>query len=281
MYKKITIPAILLASFLVVSCGGGGGSNAGITFNGNTSQAAVTTENADELSVAATGGAAQSITSDTAGSALKPEKRSQILLDLSSRLSSVFSGANRTANEPIPDICSTGTADATGNESRITVVFTNCVDPYSGAIMDGTAVMQFNSDDSFSITYSNFNVEYMGESHTMNMTVACDSIGNCTISSDYHGPDGRTYRVEGVTVLSRGGNRFSVSATVYDPDYGYITIDADVTYGSCTGGVPISGSIAFTGSGGSSGTVTFNDCDSFTVFDGSTSTTYNWVDILS
>ena len=68
--------------------------------------------------------------------------------------------------------------------------------------------------------------------------------------------------------------------TVYDPDYGAVEVTATAILYECTNGVPSAGSITLTGEGGSSASVVFNDCNSFTVTVDGTSTTYYWADIL-
>ncbi len=286
MKLKILLPLIILSSVSLISCGGGGGSGSGgsggVSYSGNTSQATVDSDNADDLAVAATGGASSAIASNAAP---RQSPAMSFLLEHSSQLAKSISLANRTANEPVEGVCDSGSADITYNSdyTEFTIVYDQCAITYGSdtTIADGRVEFTEFSDGSTLFRYINFTVTYNDETYTINQTVECDAQYNCSFYSDYSGPDGRTYRVEGATVTSTGSTSYSVTATVYDPDYGYITIDANVTYGGCTGGVPSSGSITYTGSGGSSATVTFNDCDSFTVDDGTTSTTYFWADILS
>lgn len=279
------LPVALITSLSLISCGGGGGgddSDQGITYAGLKTEATVTVDNADDLAIAATGGASQAIASDNAPASIKSSPEIAVLLDLSSKLTRFMSSSHRTANQPVPDVCSSGSADFTSSSdgSSATMTFNNCVlIGGEGAVVDGVAKINIGSDGSFSVRYINFTMTYLGETYTLNMTISCDSAINCTWLSDYTGPDGRTYRVEGATV-SGSGSSFTVTATVFDPDFGFITITGSVNYGSCPGGVPISGSITYSGSGSSSGSVTFNDCFSFTVDDGSTTVDYFWVDIL-
>jgi len=287
MKLKIIFPLIILSSFSLISCGGGGGgdddsSSGGTTYSGITTEATVDADNADNLAIAATGGTGSAIASDAAP---RPSPVMSFLLDHSSQLAKSASIANRTANEPIPNVCNPGSADITYNSdfTEFVIIYDDCTlsNVTETIIADGRVEFTEFTDGSTLFRYINFTVTYNGETYTLNQTIECDASYNCNFYSDYTGPDGRTYRVEGATVSSTGTDSYSVSATVYDPDYGYITINANVTYGGCAGGVPISGSITYTGASGSSGSVTFNDCDSFTVDDGTTATTYYWADILS
>lgn len=288
----MAFPLLLISCLALISCGGGSSSNtnnnntgSNLTYNGSTSAATVDSSNADKLAVAATGGTSQAIASGNAP-VLRSSPVVSRLLELSALVGKKLSLANRTANQPVNGICSSGSIDATYNAdySRVTLVYSNCA--YSGGygssiVMNGTAIYNNYSDGSYSIQYINFTATYLGETYSLDMTLSCDAYDNCTYTTDYAGPDGRTYRVDGVTVTSTGTYSYSVTARVYDPDYGYVTIDADVTFGSCAGGVPESGSITYTGSAGTSGSVVFNSCDSFTVTVDGVATDYNWSDYLS
>lgn len=284
MNLKIAIPAVL-ACFSLISCGGGGGGSDddGLTYSGNTSEAEVDSTNADKLAIAATGGSSQAIASEAAqdNSPLRSSPIHAKILDHSSHMAKMLSSSNRTANQIIdPNPCTSGNIDVTSNSSGSSaeITYNNCV--LDDITANGRVTYSQNSDGSFTFSYINFTVTYLGETHTLNMTAQCDSSYNCTYLTDYEGPDGRTYRVEGATVSSTGSTSYTVSATVYDPDHGYITINANVTYGSCTGGVPESGSITYTGSAGSSGSVVFNSCESFTVTVDGVGTEYFWDEIL-
>ncbi len=283
MKYKMSLPVVIFSSVLLISCGGGssGGGGTGVTYGGATSEAKVDTSNADKLAVAAAGGASEAVASDNAPIP-RPSPAASSLLDLSSKtLRSLFL-ANRTANTPVANVCSSGSVDATNNadNSQMTFTYNNCTMTGSGIVVNGTAVFTQNSDGSFILRYNNFTMVYMGETYNLNTTIECDASYNCSYLSDFSGLDGRTYRVDVDSVYSTGSSSYSINATVYDPDYGYVVINADVTYGSCTGGVPSSGSITYTGSGGSTGSVEFNSCDSFTVTVEGVGTTYSWSDYL-
>ena len=275
------LPIILLTGMALTSCGGSSSDSK------DDSAAVVNADNADELSVAATVGARAAIDQDKAPTAFKPSPQASVILKLSEKLARDMSTANRTANQTIEGVCSSGSVDSQSNSdgTQFTITYNNCtiaggLELGSSVTANGTLRYTQNSDGSFHFAYENFTITYLGETTTINMVVDCDSDGNCTYVSDFDGLDGRTYRVEGATVSTTNGYTYTVSATVYDPDYGSITISANITYGSCAAGVPESGSITYTGSGGSSGSVVYNGCDSFTVTVDGVSTEYMWADII-
>ncbi len=292
MKMRIFLPTIVLTGMALVSCGGGssGGdtkTSGNVGFSGMTTPAEITTNNADDLSVAATAGTRAAIDQGNVPTGGKVSPNASILLAISSDMARRHSTANRTANQEIPNVCSSGSAsfESNADNTAFTYTYSNCTlaygSEYGGTVTaDGVMRYQQNSDGSFNFSYENFTVTYLGETTTFNMNVSCDSTYQCTYQSDFKGLDGRIYRVEGASVSTTDGYTYNVSATVYDPDFGSITIDANVTYGSCSTGVPQSGSITYTGSGGSSGSVVYNDCDSFTVTLNGVSTTYLWADIL-
>jgi hypothetical protein len=283
MNKFKLIAFALLLMFGIAACGGGGGTdddNGGYT--GSTDPADISTNNADELALAATSGTATAIAQNAAPSGgFTSVSRQLVVLGLTSRNRS----ANRTANEPIAGVCESGTADFTANDdyTDIVIIYSDCViSDYNGSyIVDGRFEMHEAPDGSFSMAYQNFRITYAGETYYLNMSVQCDAEYNCTWSSEGEGIDGRTYRVEGASVTTTGSNSYSVSATVYDPDYGYFEVQSNVTYGSCSYGVPSSGTITVTDGNGDTMLIVFNDCDSFTVTVDGVSTTYTWAELLA
>lgn len=263
---------IVLFSIFIVSCGvvqqtttdpdNRTGTNATVT---------VDASNADRLAVAATGATRQAI-----------DAKNMPLFGVSS--------ANKTANRLVPGVCSSGSIDISFNpDSTVqTIIYDNCTidngyftfDESSDLTADGKFIFTTFPDGSSSFRYIDFIMTYLEESHKMNVTMTCDPLFNCSYLSDYTGPDGRNYHVEGSNVTETGISSYIVSGFVSDPDYGTILINSDVTYGSCPGYVPESGTITYNGAGDSFGSVVFNSCDSFTVTVDSVATTYSWSDYL-
>ena len=169
------------------------------------------------------------------------------------------------------DTCSSGTASSTdpGNVQSgpvdITVTFTNCAFIYSDITVSGTATVHFNDianiDSGFTITYTNFKVTDANGTTTINMTIVCTSGSSCTFNSDYVGSDGATHRVADFNITGNATDGFNGTATFYHGTYGSVTITVTgITYGSC-GSFPDGGSISFSSSNGSSGSIIFaGDC---------------------
>ncbi|MDJ0834765.1 MAG: hypothetical protein QNJ69_14680 [Gammaproteobacteria bacterium] len=288
--KSIKLAIFLFfSSIALVSCGGGsssgGGSGGGLSYDGNTSQATVDDVNSGELAIAATGAVGSAVGGQYAP--LRPSPADASLLAISQQMGQVVPTSNRTANQTVDftaDFCDQGSAIANVSDGSNTanIQFTDCQSSLGleSITMNGSLILTAGTDGSYTAVYQNFRITSGGETYTLNATATCDANFICTIVSDFAGPDGRVYRIENFSVFATGSNSYNVTATVYDPDNGYVSITANVTYGDCAGGVPVSGSITFTGSGGSFGTVTFNDCASFTVTDASSTTDYQWADIL-
>ena len=199
---------------------------------------------------------------------------------------SITSG-QRIAGQLLP-LCDSGTADLDQNSDGTsgTIVFTDClVTLGNGEVVNGnvdfSATISGITITSLDMEFIDFTVDYLGQTQPVNLTVSCSgSPLVCNLFSDFVGFDGRIYRVEVTAVTNTAGNTFDVDATVFDPDHGFTTIDADVTYNNCVGGVPESGSITVTGAAATNASVVFNDCDSFTITHMGVPTVYFWADIL-
>ncbi len=202
MKLKLYLPVVLLSGLLLASCGGSDDEDKNIsnlTFDGVTTQATVTTENSDELAVASTAGAGQAIAEEKARATtgFRPSPEKAFLLDFSEKLKQLVTTANRTANQAIPGLCSSGSADITFNEDQthVTMVYNNCVVADSdGEIVNGTVILNSDSGDSytnFSLQYIDFTVTIDGETYSMDMTMVCTESG-CTWNSDFEGPDKAT-----------------------------------------------------------------------------------------
>jgi hypothetical protein len=194
---------------------------------------------------------------------------------------------SRTAQQLLP-ICDPGTADLDQNNNGTegTIQFTNClVTGGNGAVVNGK--VEFDSTisgstiTSLNMRFINFRVTHLGATQTVYMTVSCSGAPlACNLFSDYVGVDGRIYRVEITVVTNTAATSFDVDATVFDPDHGFFTINASVTYNNCPGSVPETGAITITGDAATTASVVFNDCDSFTVTHLGVPTVYMWADIL-
>lgn len=121
-----------------------------------------------------------------------------------------------------------------------------------------------NLGDSSSYQYSfDYVVTYRGETYRSRGTYSCNDNG-CSYRNYFVGTDGRQYRTENVSVSGSNGS-YSVSARVYDQELGYVDYDASNLI-LCDSGVGFSsGTITVTASSGTSITVSFSGCDSYTV----------------
>lgn len=281
MNKFITLSTssalLLLGAFFITSCsssGGGGDTPAASTiYTGSTTPAAIDVNNAEAIGKAAgesvqiansSTGLPVGITIDNGIAANLTEINKIIIANIDAL--TLPAGVDISA-----DFCSSGTASATDPGSAtsgpvdITATFNNCALISSNITVSGTVKMHFddiaNTNAGFSITYTNFKVTDANGTTTINMSMICTSNASCTFNSDYVGTDGVTHRVTDFSFFGNASTGFNGTATFFHGTYGSISITAtNITYGSC-GTYPDGGSIAFSSTNGSSGTIIFNsDC---------------------
>lgn len=280
MNKFITLSTssalLLLGAFFITSCSSSGGGDtpaASTIYTGSTTPAAIDVNNAEAIGKAAgesvqiansSTGLPVGITIDNGIAANLTEINKIIIANID--VLTLPAGVDISAN-----FCSSGTASATDPGSAtsgpvdITTTFNNCALISSNITVSGTFKMHFddiaNTNAGFSITYTNFKVTDANGTTTINMSMICTSNASCTFNSDYVGTDGVTHRVTDFSFLGNASTGFNGTATFFHGTYGSINIIAtNITYGSC-GTYPDGGSIAFSSTNGSSGTIIFNsDC---------------------
>jgi hypothetical protein len=289
---------VAITLLLLTACGGGGGDGTTSlvpSYTGLTSEARVEDANAESLSTAAASGATQSVVADAAGGALiarsAPSLESK-LVEISPKIAywAAQSGAlysARTTNVSA-DVCDAGgSAIADSNDAGTvgTIAFTNCgISDDAGGVMVLNGTVDFSGTlvggqfDTLSMTF-HVTASYGGESSTINLLISCVDLSgtaSCTVSSDFVGIDGRTYRVTDISV-SGGVSGYYVNATVYDPDQGRVdmTTTSPLLF-DCANGVPSTGTVVISGSGSTSGTISFVSCSEYNVIIDSVSTTYYW-----
>jgi len=253
---------------------------AGCSSGGGASKATVSADNAKDLAIAGT-------------EATKSATKSDNLSPFKSATGSGFDTKSfskqiiQQAFDGTPDfnICSTGTATITtditqGSTSGSgSMVFDDCVidDGFSTATINGTMTIVATST---SITLNaELTISENDIVETVTFSGTCstgnNSLGTCSFSSSFVGIDDRTYISSDISVTGDDNSGFSVSGNVTDPDFGVVTISTTTpVLFNCTNGNPGSGEIVVSGNG--SATVTFNDCDSFTVTYNGNPTSYNW-----
>lgn len=308
MNKHFFWAAILSFTLGLSACGGGGGGDnggLGVTFSGTTSAATITTDNSDELAVAAASGAKQALSANDSNAPLRPANTDEpnIKNQLDSKLKALIKGfqpsqglAARTENLSSQICTDSGTAIATGPDSAttsytVTVEFNHCKssDYGYGYVFEfhGRATLKYQeSGNTFveTLNYNDLTVTYtynnITETYTLNFTETCSgnldySNYSCDTYSDFSGYDSRTYRVEDVSVSGDNSSGYNVYATVYDPDYGHFSITASgVTF--CDSGYPGSGTVTFS-DGSQSGSIEFLSCTQYQyTYNGTTNGPFNW-----
>ena len=299
--KTLTTLFCLLATsaFVLTGCGGGGGGAAatGPTYSGAATPAAITATNAEAIGTTTAEAASQAITQSAVNDAnpfamgitINPDSTNlnPALIELVRNIGVNAQYLNLPAgvttlthtqlmnDDPTLNLCggSVQLSDAIVNSltntmtlnGSITFINLCSIDPNLGnIIMNGTLTFT-ETVDTLSIRFSNFSVNDGSSTETMNMTVSCTFGFACSISADYEAADGKVYRVADMTISGADTGPYFVSATFYHPDYGSVTINTSDLYFNCSNGHPSSGTIYYTSStNGSSGSITFTDCTSYT-----------------
>lgn len=189
-----------------------------------------------------------------------------------------------------------GSAKISGSEESATISYSNyCLGTgYDEIIFDGKVIYDYSTSGSIDTTkveYQNFSIQYEdGESYTLSGTMVsrynnaeyymvssswnytikengqtgtyagsmtCNSSYDCEYYDQVKGSDGSIYQVADLDVYDYG-SYYSVEATFYHPDYGYVELSANnITL--CEDGSVGSGSISLN-DGTSTLVVTFNGC---------------------
>lgn len=266
--------ACALTLSLLTACGGSGGGSNVTTYSGSTSQATINSTNTPTFTKASADATANDLNSSNIPGAFKSSNK---MMAVQSKTSSMLQQAT------VSGICDTGSVDVSGNQSGGSIQYSNCsiTDITGTIIVNGTATYSSsNNFVDFSLTYTNFAITYTTVNGTVsdtieNMSISCTNNGmSCTISSDFTGSDGKIYRVANFEVT--GSNPYMITGRIYHPNHGYVEISGTVTTSTC-GNIdrPTSGSMTITGANGTA-SITFNDCNSFSVDINSSVTTANW-----
>lgn len=281
-----TILALILATPLFLSGCGGGGNNGGggLSYTGNTTETTISAVNIQRVAKTVTEGATQSINEFTANEsnpfALAVVSSSLPSNEINTTVSQIIRKVQDQANNLVTAI-TIGASEFTGDPAycggSITVPdnfngtsgsmsFNNfCYNVVGEMTMNGSINFS-QTATSLSISYVNFTVTFEGQSFTINSSISCALDGSgCTISSNFTGSDGNVYRIDNFSVVGDSTSGFNVDATVFDPTYGSVTITttSPILFG-CSGPQPSSGAISFTGTAGTSGSIIFESCTSYT-----------------
>jgi len=305
MKREILYSLPLGVALSITGCGGGGGGGTGVSsYSGSQEQATITTDNSEQLARSATegateataplpatggGGGAEALSAFPLGiqTTTSYELTEKIIADSLPQVLEYLNNSSLPSayQEKIP--CSvSGSILAVGDDSianntdqtsapesgTMTMDFRDCREDNTSTF-NGTATINFTGGGGLTVVYQNFTVAFTdpttGEqvAETIeNMTIVCDGNDRCSIQSDFVGADGRTYRIEDVTVLGSDSFGWDVSATVYDPDLGSIIIDTTSPLMlDCPTGVPSSGALSITGANNAVVTVDYTSCTEFQV----------------
>jgi hypothetical protein len=258
-----------------------------VTYDGNTSPAAITPSNSETISITATEGATQAVSEHTANesnpfsfgfvsSGLSNEDLNytvaQIINSVHAQTNNlavaVTIGASDLAGDPY--YCGgTITVPDNANATSGKLTFKNFCYDFLGPITMNGSITFSKTATQLTVNYKNFTASFERESFTINSSVICGLNNNvvttCSISSSYVGSDGLTYRIDDFTISGDPTFGFDVSATFYHPTHGSVGIaTTSPIMLECTGPQPSSGAIAITGSSGTSASITFDSCTSYT-----------------
>jgi len=281
---------------LLAGCGGSSSnddgtnnSGGGIVYSGSTAPAAVSGSNAENLGVGTTDAISQAIDSDSADisgipfsvSIIESSDIGQQILAKSLELVATQQFGNLPVgvtiggegfsmeqgycggSMTIPDSWASdeGLSGDSAFEISGTITFNNlCLDLGSA----GFGAMTINGAITISAggvrTYNNLTARFADGT-----SIICDGV-DCSASAVFSGADGATYSVADVVVTGDSIMGYSVDASYCHGTYGCLTISTDspIIF-SCENGRLASGSISFSSTDGSSGTITFNDCNSYTI----------------
>lgn len=242
--RRIAWGAAMVAAIILSGCGGGSGGSSGsdaATYSGSTSAATVSDGNARSIATASSEGTKSATELGAADAARSGQQAApaDLLTSLSMRLLGSDGNPRSTAGtrltyDPVPGDCggsATVTVDDASTESSGSgsIVYDNfCVAglaPDSGnLVVNGRVTFSYTST-TYTFTYHNVTLSYGGETHTINMTVSCNDV-ECTMSSDFQGSDGRTYRIAHISVAGDNTSGYAIEGRVYHPDHGYVEISA-------------------------------------------------------
>lgn len=285
------VSALLAATALLLSaCGGsGGGDNdttgernetgSGTNYTGSESAATVTADNQQEIAFTSREGTERVIEqSEAGGSSFPTGVEVQDLNELVNTLTLNLLEAGQlptAVTQTVEGDCGGNAVVESDDEGESgSIEYNNfCVSSEGETVvMDGRVEFSF-TETLYIMDYQDITLTYDGITQELDMEVRCEVSGetfDCTYNSDFTGSDGRTYRSSNAEVTGSASTGYNVSARIYDPDHGYIDIEANNIV-VCDGGGISSGSISVSDNSGSVVmTVEFSSCDTMTVtYDGS------------
>jgi hypothetical protein len=264
-----SLSLIFFLALSLVSCGGSSSSGGS---SGVTGPATITSENQEDLARAAALAAGEVKNGDDAPGAFGAAMSvSSEMTQANEWVLQSLELLNTPTAADASDICSSGSASFESNNSATTVTYNNC--NIGGIIATGSATI-VTSGETITITYSNFRMVIDGEETVLNATITCVNL-DCTISSEFTDSTGKTYRVNNSSISGNDSSGYTISATVYDSEYGDISFTASAIKFDCSNGFPSSGSISIS-DGTTTAGVTFDSCTSYTITIDGVAESYSW-----
>jgi len=278
----------IFSALVISACGGSDSSSsapAELQYSGLTSAATISSSNAEELSTKAAEASEEAAAQDAANdsnpfaiSISKPDSNvDQLVINIARQIDSqlqayeqLSTGITVSASTLGSSFCggSVSVPDSWQNSSALngTITLNNlCVDdPYLGTVTINGSVTFTETSTQITMSYNNFSINNGSTTQTINMTITCDSsLITCTITSNYMGADGKTYRVADLAITGSNTGPYTISATFYHPDYGYTSLSGSGIYLNCSDNSPSAGTITISGANSSSASITFAGCNSY------------------
>jgi len=193
MNTSMKVAAPMAFAFVLSACGGGSSSSSGgvdsIEYAGSTTAASLSSANQQEFADSATDVVAKAIAADDSSDALEElpfggvissaegEQRELAKQAVQAVLDDALAGVPVAASQTVEGDCG-GTAKASGSEDSFTITYSNfCMDigyGYGQMVTSGTVYFDFSTSGNIETTeieYRNFSMSYDGESYTLNGTM--------------------------------------------------------------------------------------------------------------
>lgn len=154
------------------------------------------------------------------------------------------------------------TRSTSGANTSVTIRYNNVtVTDYNSVMtLNGTSTVVYNTNSLVDVSgSSNLTISYNGETRQYSGSYTCDSRGYCTYRENLVS-NGEVYQTEDLEVSGNSSTGYDVSATFYDPDYGYVSLEANnVTL--CEDGIS-SGTITLSDNSGNTLVIVYSGCGS-------------------
>lgn len=300
LFRKVTCIGFFGATVLLSACGGGGSggsSYTGLTYSGNSDPAGIDANNAEQIGTTTSNAVTTTVNNENSNNnPFAVAVSGQAPLTARQTLNNIFKqiinettvatalpvGVTYTSGD-LNDMSNSNvfcggymTGPSLSATSGTLTFYDLCFDIYENGseliYLNGTMSFQETTNGNLETTttsYTNFSMTVSGETYTISGTQRCTFNTDTweeTCADLYTGADGKVYQIEDASVLGDNTGGYYISATVYHPTFGSVEIS---TYNDpitiCPNGHPGSGTISFTGSNGSYGSINFTDCNNYTV----------------